>query len=167
MSRVTLMEECPSISETNLGDNLGVDVLGEQQRGAGVAKVVEPDLGQAGLLQERLEGAVPEVRGVDDRARLRGEYQSARLVEGTYPLHLLQLAREVRTQGHYGVFREPDSAPALVRLWLPENVGFVRVGEGTTHAQHTAFQTDVVPLEGEQFALPQPRMDFWREIGPI
>src|SRR5215213_2601151 len=35
----------------HLGDDLGVHVLGEQQRGAGVAEVVEADLGQVGLRQ--------------------------------------------------------------------------------------------------------------------
>jgi hypothetical protein len=61
------------------GGDLGVDVLAEKQRGAGVAEVVEADRRQVGLLQERLERAVSEIRGVDDRARLRSEGQPARL----------------------------------------------------------------------------------------
>ena len=47
------MEECPNFSETTLGLT--------SLESSGVAEIVEPNLGQARLLKERLEGAVPEV----------------------------------------------------------------------------------------------------------
>ena len=48
-------------------DELGMLVLGEQDRGAGVPEVVEADLGHIGLFQERLEGAVHQVVSVHRR----------------------------------------------------------------------------------------------------
>jgi hypothetical protein len=47
-------------------DELGVGVLGEKQRGAGVPEVVEAQvLPYAGAGPDALEGAVTEVRGVE------------------------------------------------------------------------------------------------------
>jgi hypothetical protein len=63
------MEEQPSISETTLG-------LTSLLRRS-VAEVMEADPGQLRALDERVEGAV------------------TRLVEGTHPLYLLELTREV------------------------------------------------------------------------
>ena len=48
----------------HLGDNLGVDVLGQQQRCAGMPEVVKPDGRQPCLLEEWCEGSLPEVAEV-------------------------------------------------------------------------------------------------------
>jgi hypothetical protein len=52
-----------------------MDVLLEQERRAGVAQIVERDplLPQAGPVQQRLKGPLPEVRGVDEAPALAGE----------------------------------------------------------------------------------------------
>ena len=49
----------------HLGDDLGVDVLGEKQRGARMTEVVEADLREPSALQESGEVPVSEIRGVD------------------------------------------------------------------------------------------------------
>ena len=52
-------------------DILGVVALGEQDRGAGVPEVMEPEIPrQPGLLQERLEGSAHEVVAVTRRLRI-------------------------------------------------------------------------------------------------
>ena len=81
-----------------------------------VAEVVEADRRQAGLFQEWLEGAVSEIRGVDDRARLRGKDKSARLVEGAQPLRLLELAGEMVLQRPRRSSLLPLSRVFLLRL---------------------------------------------------
>ena len=83
-----------------------------------MAQVVEADRPEPGTLEERREGTVAQVRGIDDCARLRSEDEAAQLVEVAHPLHLFQLAGEVRSHGRHRARREPDSAAALVRLRL-------------------------------------------------
>lgn len=131
MSRVTLIEERPSISETTLGLT--------RLESRSVAEIVEADRRQAGPLQERLERTVSKVGRVGDRARLRSENESARLVELAYPLYLLQLAREVGPERGHGARREPDGAPAPCCFWLSEDASLIRVGENAAHAQHATL----------------------------
>ncbi len=57
----------------HLRGDFRIYVLREQQRGASMAEVVKADRRQPRVLQEWLEGAVAQVGGVDDRARLRSE----------------------------------------------------------------------------------------------
>jgi hypothetical protein len=56
-------------------DDLGVDVLPCQQRGARVPQVVEADIGETGAPQEGLEVAVHYVLGVQRRALTCGGYE--------------------------------------------------------------------------------------------
>lgn len=60
---------------------LRVDVPLEEEGGARVAQVVEGDLRQAGALQERREGPLAEVGGVDQGSALRGEDEALIPVE--------------------------------------------------------------------------------------
>src|SRR5688500_10708092 len=130
------MEEWPSISETILG----------------LTSLDRSSVAQLGALDERVEGAVAEVGGVDGGAALGGEDEAARLVEGSQPLHLLGLAGEVGSEGRYGVRGKPEGAPALGGLGFAEDVCFVGVGEGAAHAQEAALEVYVIPLEGEELA---------------
>jgi hypothetical protein len=50
-------------------DELRVDPSAQEQRGARVPDVVETDVGQASLLEERLEGTLDQVLGVQGRSR--------------------------------------------------------------------------------------------------
>ena len=68
------------VSEQPL-DKFGVDVLEEEQRGAGVHEVVEPDAGQLGAPEQRLVGAADHFGGVERRALMRGEQQVHVVVE--------------------------------------------------------------------------------------
>lgn len=76
----------------HLGHDFRVDVLREQEGSARVPEVVEPYRPQPRELQERLEGPIAEVRGVDEGSGLSGEDKTAGPVEGAHPLHLLELA---------------------------------------------------------------------------
>jgi hypothetical protein len=109
-------------------DYLRRDVLREQQRGAGMPEVVEAYRAEPGTPQERLEGAVSQVGGVDKRARRRGEDETARLVERAHAFHLLKLAREMSPERLYRSGGEPDGSPALLGLRLTEDIAFVRAG---------------------------------------
>ena len=97
--RVDVQGDADGGVSEHLGDDLGVDVLREQQRGAGMAEVVKANLWQPRVLQERLEGAVAEVRGVYDGLGLGGEDQASRLLERSQLLHLPELAGEVGLEG--------------------------------------------------------------------
>ena len=72
----------------HLGDDLRVDVPRQQERGAGVAKIVEADarasLREPGPLQEPGERAAAKVRGVDDAAGCTREDEPAGCIEGAY-----------------------------------------------------------------------------------
>src|SRR5215211_6673161 len=111
-------------------------------------EVVEADRPQLRALQQRFEGAVTQIGGVDDRARLRCEDEPARLVERTHLLHLLELAGEVIFERLHRASGEPDGAAALVRLRFPEDERLALVGESAPHAQHASLKIYVVPLEG-------------------
>jgi hypothetical protein len=78
-----------------------------------VPEVMEADVRQSGPPQKRLEGAVTEVRWVDEGAVLRSEYEAAGLVEGTHPFHLRYLPLKVASQGLSGGAGESDAAAAL------------------------------------------------------
>jgi hypothetical protein len=63
--RVDVQSDAHGGVSEHLGDDLRVDVLAEEKRRARVAEVVESDRPEPGGLQERLEGAIAEVRGID------------------------------------------------------------------------------------------------------
>jgi len=73
----------------HLRDYLRVDVLREQERGAGVPETVEADLREPGALEEPGEVPVSEVRGVDYAPDLVGEDEAAGALKGAHLLHLL------------------------------------------------------------------------------
>src|SRR5215218_1936517 len=54
---------------------------------------------------------------------------------------------------------EPDGAPALLGLRLPQREGSTLPGEGTPHAQHAPLKVDVVPFERKELALAHPRVE--------
>jgi hypothetical protein len=60
----------------HLGDDLRVHVAGEEQRGARMPEVVEADLWQSGLLQERLELQLGDSTPVEWLSGLGGEYEA-------------------------------------------------------------------------------------------
>src|SRR5215212_10952591 len=65
--------------------------LREQQGGTGVTEVVKADVRAAFAErppEQRLEGSVAKVGGVDEGAVLRGEDEAAGLVEGAHLFHL-------------------------------------------------------------------------------
>ena len=57
-----------------------MNVFLEEERGVGVAEVVEGDSGQPYALQERREGPLTEVGGIDEATTLAREYKALILV---------------------------------------------------------------------------------------
>jgi hypothetical protein len=60
----------------HFGYHLGVDVLREQDRRAGVAKIMEADLWEPGPLEEGLEAVRGDEATVQRLPRLGGEYEA-------------------------------------------------------------------------------------------
>jgi hypothetical protein len=73
-------------------DELGMDALPQEQRGADVAEVVKADLGQPRPFEERRERPRSEVGGVVDRASLRAEDQPLVPLGVARPPDLLDLS---------------------------------------------------------------------------
>jgi hypothetical protein len=116
--------------------------LGKQERCSCVPEVVEADVRETGSLQERGERTLPEVRGVDRAARLRGEDQALVLTEPGELAHLPELALAVCLKDFQGAGREADGAAALFYLGHPESDPIAFVG-----ACERAPDTDSAPLE--------------------
>ena len=66
-------------------DELRMHIPLKQERGASVTQVVEGDLRKACTLQERFEGSLSEVGGVDEPATLASEDETLITVKGTLP----------------------------------------------------------------------------------
>jgi hypothetical protein len=75
----------------HLRDNLGVDVLGEQQRGAGAPEVVEAYLRQPRLLEQRLESVRGDVALVHGLPGLGSKYEAVLLPQIARPVKTSQL----------------------------------------------------------------------------
>ena len=97
-----------------------MDVLLKQERGACVPEIVEGDPGQARALQERCEGPLPKIGGVDEVPGLPGENEALILVNATGLQLLLCLPRPMTPKGFDGAGSEPDGPAALLRLRLTE-----------------------------------------------
>ena len=76
-------------------DELGVDVLREQDRSAGVAEAVEGDGGEPGPREQLSEGPLPEVEGINGVADLPGEDEALVIIEAAGLELLFGLARPV------------------------------------------------------------------------
>ena len=70
-------------------NELRVDSTRQQDGGAGVAQVVETDLWQSGLIQQRLERALGQVVSVERGPDLRGEHEAVLPPHGPDPVYLL------------------------------------------------------------------------------
>jgi hypothetical protein len=83
------------------------------------------------MLQERLEGSLSEVGGVDETAACSGEYEALLLVERSRCKHLLRLLRPVAIEGLYCLRSDAYGAAALLGLWLARDKDAPCAGEGT------------------------------------
>src|SRR5215211_2229353 len=128
--------------------------LCEQQGGAGVPEVMEANVRQSGPPQKRLEGAVTEVRWVDEGAVLRGEDEAAGLVEGTHPFHLRYLSLKVASQGVCGDGGESDATAALGGLEITQNCFATLSDKGVSQAEQAALKVHVLPLEAQKLTFP-------------
>jgi hypothetical protein len=72
----------------HLRDNLGVDVLGEQQRGARVPEIVKAYLGQPHPLDQGLEAVRGDEAPIQRLPYLRGEDEAVLPPQGARPVYL-------------------------------------------------------------------------------
>src|SRR5919107_2971080 len=124
-------------------------------------QVVERDPRQPSSLQERFEGPVTEVRGVDEIAALSGEHEVLIPVETTDLKFLFCLACPVTLEGLHGARGQPY-APSLARLScrahdVPASV--LATGERPTNPDGGEVEVNVCPLERQQLAAPHAGVD--------
>ena len=119
--------------------------LRKQERSARVPEVVEAVVGQTGPLQEWGERTLPEVRGVDRGALLRGEDEALVLPEAGEVHHLAKLALAVGPDDLQGASREPDGAAALPGLRFPEGqpLTLVYASERAPDVDGAVFEVNV------------------------
>lgn len=99
-------------------NDLRVHVFGQQHRRTGVPEVMEADVGESGLLQERGEAPLAQVGGVYRAAGAGGKDMALILVEVPQTLHVLHLTREVQPESLYGPRCDADGPAALPSLGL-------------------------------------------------
>jgi hypothetical protein len=80
-------------------NHLDVHALAQHQGCAGVAQIVQADVRQPRVFQDRLEATARQVPGVHRRALPRREYKPLIFVAVPAPVDLHQLAFEVRPEG--------------------------------------------------------------------
>ena len=93
---------------------LGMVSAGEQQRGAGVAQVVEPYVRQARLFEKRLKGGCAEIVEVQRFTAHGAEDEVVVLPQVADPKALRVLGRFVGLEGLDGPPREPYASPLAV-----------------------------------------------------
>ncbi len=142
----------PSISETILGLTL--------RESKSVAHVCRRSWKRVSAerpacFRSRAKERLRRFEGLIMRANLVGEDKAAGLVEGAQPIHLLHLALQVALEGCYGARGEAHGAAALLGLGLRQGVLAPRAGKGAPDLERARFEVQVLPLEGQQLALPQ------------
>src|SRR5665811_16380 len=95
-----------------------IDTLGKKQRRRCVSEIVETDIGQACLLQKRLELPLVEVSGIDGRTDRSREYEAVLLPLRTRKQSFLVLSGSVILEGGDGKLRQDDASTAPGRLRL-------------------------------------------------
>ena len=105
-----------------------------------------------------LEGAPEDVVAVEGRADGRGENEAGILPAPPLLELLFYLTLAVVTQGLRRPGRQPHAA-SLVALGRGEGGAAFGGGERAPHLERALVQVDVAPLQAQQLALPQARMD--------
>src|SRR3712207_3028370 len=148
------MFECPSISETTLGLTFS-----ESKSVAHVClRSWKRKCGRPAL-EQRLEPARGEVAAVERRARLGGEHEPVLVPQGAGPIYLPQLALQGALEGFRGRTRQAHAPAAALGLGGDQLGASLRRGQGAPYLKRPGFEVDVVPLEPEQLALPEPGVD--------
>ena len=126
-----------------------------------MAQVVEGDLRKPCALQERFEGSLSEVGGVDGIAAFSGEHEVLIPVETTDLKFLFGLACPVTLEGLQGARGQPY-VPSLAGLGcrahdVPASVLATR--ERPTNPDGGEVEVNVRPLERQQLASPYAGVD--------
>src|ERR687883_94368 len=101
---------------------------------------MEAYLRQAGPLEERFEGAVHEILGINRGSDSSGKDQSVVFVKARKPHPLFELALAVRLENVHSPGGEVDLAPPSPGLGLTHGVPAAFAHQGTPHAQRPALQ---------------------------
>ena len=137
-----------------LHDDSGGDPLGEQERGAGMAQVVEPLTGETGIGKDALE-APGDRDPVERRPMGRHEHEVEERIGwvGTEGQQLPRLAMSVGHEriAHEG--RERHDPPARDGLGLDELQAAVDPRESMADRKGATLKIDVGPAQAKDLAL--------------
>ena len=138
-----------------LHDDPGVLAGDQQHRGRGVPGIVQPDVADTGVLQQRAPGVVVGLLVDRSTARLsEDQILVLPLRSGQHPLTGLKAL--VLDQGAQQGRRQGELALALVRLGcLIDQALALDAVQGPVDLQRAAEQIDVRPLQRKGFGLPQ------------
>lgn len=132
----------------------------EQQGGASVAKIVEPDIRQSSLPEQGLERAGDKVLAHHRRAGLRRENHSMIHEQPRELCALFELRFAMTLQGGERYTRKPYGATTLGRLGRPKpEAPARRRGQSPPDLKSPGVEVHVVPLQAQQLALTHPRRD--------
>ncbi len=124
---------------------------------------VKGDVGQPGLLEQRLEGTADEVALQDRRPYLGGEDKAPILPDLTEPQPFLGLAGAVAAERGHGHRGERYGAAGLRRLRFGEDGLLFAVHleplQLPAHREGAPVKVHVLPAEAEQFTLPEAADD--------
>src|SRR5215213_3161348 len=138
----------------HLRNHLGVDILGKEQRRAGMPEIMEAHgVGETSSLEEGFEVAAVEVVAIDGRAKLRGEDQPVVLPESLQRHALLKLSLAVTLQCLHRSDSQLDGSAALGGLRGRE----VALVQSAPDLELAAFEVDILPFEAQKLTLPQAR----------
>ncbi len=108
---------------------------------------MEADLREVGPFEQRLEGTLHDVLGVERRTDVGGEDQAAVFVEPGELYTLFELTLTVRLQGGNRPRREVDLTAATPSLSLSEFMAAALTHKRLAHVQRAALQVRIVPAE--------------------
>src|SRR5215213_8286865 len=131
---------------------------GEQQGGACVARIVEPDVRQTRPLEERLERGRCEVAEVQRLATVGAKDQTVILPHSSESEPLGVLGSLVDPKRLDGLPGEPHAATLTVLGRCADRAG-PRLGLGPPDPKDIGLLVQVFPFETQKLAHTQPRRD--------
>jgi hypothetical protein len=158
-----------AVSE-GLHDDPRRNALGQEERGAGVAEVMEALTRESRSSKDGLEAA-RNGDPVHRRPDRRGEDKATRVVAPAYAGEesLLELSRAVNMQGVQDEGRQRDDAPARHGLWFHKFETAIDALEGMADGDRRALEVEVAPSQAKDLALTEtnPKRDEIEGLKPI
>lgn len=151
---VSIQRHGNGIVSKELLNDLWVDASPQKQRGARMPEIMEADLRETRLPQQRLEGTLYEILGVEGRPVLGREDQAVIFVKVGESHPVLQLPPAVRLESRHRPRRKVDPPPAPLGLGLAHDVTATLSHESAPHTQCASIQVRIVPAKPQQLPTP-------------